>query len=98
MSDPINFDEISREGLIDMLEEATDRLEEKSALISQLKQRLVDTEQNELKLKEKNEGLRLDNAEYIEWLEHLLLVGSHDDCPTCNDITAFLQRLEAKSK
>lgn len=131
----VNYKEISREGLIDMLEEADERLQEKSALIRELKKQLADTKQaawqdsiaynaalggavpagcdgklvdgiepvNYLArhlnfeialLKEKNEGLRLDNAEYIEWIEHLMLSGSHDDCPTCNDIEAFLQRLE----
>jgi len=39
MTDEINYDEISREGLIDMLEEATERLGEQAGEIKKLETR-----------------------------------------------------------
>ncbi len=39
MTEVINYEEISREGLIDMLEEATDRLEEQAGNIQKMETR-----------------------------------------------------------
>lgn len=118
-----NYEGISREGLIDMLEESEERLEEKSALIRDLKTRLGEAEQKYIKdrvafgaalgdaVPAGYDGKLTDGTEptnyialhlrqglskdpIIGWIEHLMQSGSHDDCPTCNDIEAFLQRLE----
>ncbi|MBN8654372.1 MAG: hypothetical protein J0M11_01455 [Anaerolineae bacterium] len=135
----IDYEEISsREELIDLLEEATERLEEKSALISDLKTRLAKQEGEHVinrfaflaalgdaipadydgkltdgtepvnylarhlnfemtVLKEKNEGLMLSNTKNIEWIEHLMQSGLHDDCRICNDIEDFLE-LKSRQK